>query len=102
MLGRGSRTVGFPVSHMVGPTFADIAQGVEEKFSKSGSLLTIITTQGILQARCRHSSRCANSARAVLLVGASRTGPQYGEASAAVPGFCLPHIHVWCLADIRS
>lgn len=78
MLGRGSRAVGFLVSHMVGPTFADVAQGVEEEVSKSGDLLTIITTHGDPEGEMQALQQMREQrARAVLLVGASRTGPEY-------------------------
>ncbi|MGX9901425.1 LacI family DNA-binding transcriptional regulator [Arthrobacter sp. SA17] len=80
MLGRGSRAIGFLVSHMLGPTFGDVAQGVEEEVAKSGDLLTIITTHGNAEGEMRALRQMREQrARAVLLVGASRTGPDYGE-----------------------
>jgi LacI family transcriptional regulator len=80
MLGRGSRAVGFLVSHMVGPTFADVAQGVEEVVSKAGDLLTIVTTHGDQEGEMRALQQMREQrARAVLLVGASPTGTEYEE-----------------------
>ncbi|MEW9870699.1 LacI family DNA-binding transcriptional regulator [Arthrobacter sp. HS15c] len=88
MLGRGSRAVGFLVSHMVGPTFADVAQGVEEEVSKSGDLLTIITTHGDPEGEMQALQQMREQrARAVLLVGASRTGSGYGESLQSYQAF---------------
>lgn len=80
MQGRGSRAVGFLVSHMVGPTFADVAQGVEEEVAKLGDLLTIITTHADPSGEMKALQQMREQrARAVLLVGASPTGQDYEE-----------------------
>lgn len=80
MLGTGSRTIGFLVSHMVGPTFAELASGVEQEASKAGDLLAIVTTHrnpndewaALRQLR-------EQRAKAVLLVGAGETDAGYTE-----------------------
>lgn len=80
MVGTGSRTVGFLVSHMVGPTFAELASGVEEEASKAGDLVAIVTTRGTPEGEMRALSQLREQrARAVLLVGAGETSPNYKE-----------------------
>lgn len=80
MVGKGSRTVGFLVSHMVGPTFAELASGVEEEASKAGDLVAIVTTRGTPEGEMRALGQLREQrARAVLLVGAGETNSAYKE-----------------------
>jgi LacI family transcriptional regulator len=80
MQGKGSRAVGFLVYEMVGPTFADLASGVEEGASESRDLMTILTTHGNPDREWQAIQQMREQrARAVLLVGATPTGPEFVE-----------------------
>lgn len=80
MQGRGPRTIAFVVRQMIGPTFAALAAGVESLATANGHLLLICTT-GPDAGREREVMRTLREQRvlAVLLVGSSDSGADFGE-----------------------
>ncbi|WP_426225763.1 LacI family DNA-binding transcriptional regulator [Pseudarthrobacter sp. DSP2-3-2b1] len=80
MTGRGSRAIAFLVNNMVGPTFAEIATGVEESTSASGNRVTMLTTHGDPDRELELLIQmCEQRAAAVLLVGATPTDASFTD-----------------------
>ncbi len=91
MQGKGTRAIGFLVNRMVGPTFADLASGVEEEVSGNGGLLTILTTHGAPEQEMEALRQMREQrAKAVLLVGASPTSEEYTERLRKYRDFLAP------------
>jgi LacI family transcriptional regulator len=78
MTGRGNRSVAFFVDQMIGPTFADIARGVEEVSSDAGHIFSIMTTQHDADREMELLKRMREQrAAAVIMVGASSMTEEY-------------------------
>lgn len=80
MTGRGNRSVAFFVDQMIGPTFADIARGVEEVASGAGHIFAIMTTQYDEEREMNLLKRMREQrAAAVIMVGATSMSEEYRE-----------------------
>lgn len=80
MTGRGNRSVAFFVDQMLGPTFADIARGVEEVSSAAGHIFSIMTTHHDESREMDLLKRMREQrAAAVILVGSSSMTDAYRE-----------------------
>ncbi|WP_323958847.1 LacI family DNA-binding transcriptional regulator [Arthrobacter sp. JZ12] len=78
MTGRGKQIVAFLVSEMVGPSFAALANGVEQVASENDAMFVLCTTHGDAERELEWVTLMAQQrAAAVLLVGASPMGEQH-------------------------
>jgi LacI family transcriptional regulator len=84
MMGRGPRTIAFLVHHMVGPTFASMASGVESVATENGFLFLLGTTHGDPdRERELIDTLREQRAAAILLVGSSDSGEGFSDRAAS-------------------